>query len=343
MKKTIIALAALAALSNVAYAQSSVTIYGVVDAAVRYSNNVDRKDHNQFQVVDGLQSESRIGFKGSEDLGSGTKAVFGLEAGFSLSNGASQQNDRLFGRSAFAGLSNTKYGTLTVGRQSTLAYDFDVATDVYGYGSSILSGYKGALTGLRVDNSIKYVNSYGPVSFGLGYASGNQTGDNSKGSSYAVSTGYNNGPLDLRAVYQHNNDSNNGTVNFFEQEQKLAAIGGSYNFGATKVFAQYYNNKFDVTNQKNDIYVVGASYDISPKVTAKASYSHDKQKNFNAGNRNSVSGVLSYAFSPRTDVYTEVDYQKLSGSYSNVAYNLNTLDNPNTSGTGVSVGLRHKF
>lgn len=344
MKKTLIALATLGMLSSAAYAQSSVTIYGVLDEAVRYSTNVNNADDNQFQLVDGIQSETRLGFKGSEDLGAGLKAIFNLEAGFSLSNGASQQGGRLFGRNASVGLSDAKYGTFTIGRQNSLAYDFDIATDVYGFGSSTLAGYQGALTGLRFDNAAKYVNSVGPLSFGAEYAFGNQTGSTSKNSSYGLSAGYTAGPLDIRAVYQRTGDTKDGTPGTLAgQDQRLAAVGGSYNFGPAKVFGQYFDSKFDVTQQKNEIYVVGASYNITPAVTAKASYAHDKQSNVNAGHRNTVIGLVSYAVSPRTDLYTAVDHNRLNGGYSNASYTLNTAANTNTTSTGVSVGLRHKF
>lgn len=345
MKKTLIALATLGALSNVAVAQSNVTVYGILDEAARFSTNVNNKDGNNFQLVDGLESGTRLGFKGSEDLGGGTKAIFNLEAGFSLSSGKSLQDGRLFGRTAAVGLSNATYGTLTVGRQNSLGYDFDVATDVYGYGSSVLSGYKGNLTGLRFDNQVKYTNSRGPFSIAVAHAFGNQNGEQSKNSSSGALLGYTNGGLDLRAVYQYTNDTRDGTPGtLVGQNQRLAAVGGSYKIAkATKVFGQYYHSEFDVTDQKNQIYVVGASHEINSKLTAKASYNHDKQSNLNEGHRNTVSGVLSYAFSPRTDVYTEVDYQKLSGGYSNAAYTLNTAANTNTSSAGVSLGLRHKF
>jgi predicted porin len=322
MKKTLIALAALAAFSGVANAQtSSVSIYGILDEAARFSTDVNKAGNNQFQMVDGLESGTRIGFKGTEDLGSGLKAVFNLEGGFAVGTGLSAQGGRLFGRNATVGLSSAKLGTLTVGRQNTLAYDFDIATDAYGFGSSTLAGYQGVLTGLRFDNSVKYTTATGPVSFGAEYAFGNQTGDNGKNNAYAVSTGYTSGPVDVRVVYQRVSDTKDATPGTLAgQDQKLAAIGGSYDFGSTKLFGQYFDSKFDVTGQKNQIGVVGLSHNITSAVVAKAVYTHDKQTNVSAGNRNTVSGVLSYAFSPRTDVYTEVDYNRLSGAYSNASY-----------------------
>lgn len=344
MKKTLIALAALASLSGLAQAQSNVTVYGVLDEAVRFNNHSNANSNKQTQLVNGLESESRVGLKGSEDLGNGLKAIFNVEAGVSLGSGNNDQDNRFFGRVATVGLSDTKYGTLTLGRQNTLAHDFDIGTDVYNYGSATLSGYKGVLTGVRHDSSVKYTNTYGVVSYGLDYGFGNQTGDNTSNSSYGASLGYNNGPVDVRAVYQRTHDTLDGTPGtFVGQDQRLAAIGGSYDFGSTKLFGQYWNNKFDVTNQQNDIYVIGLSHKLTSNVTAKASYSHDKQENFGAGKRNTVSTVVSYAFSPRTDVYTAVDYNRLSGGYTNTAYALNSAFNPNTNSTAVSLGLRHKF
>jgi predicted porin len=156
-----------------AYAQSSVTLYGIVDAGISYVTNV-AKTHGQnrsaVQMISGGQAADRFGFRGVEDLGGGLKAVFQLESGFSVVNGTLQQNGRLFGRQAFVGL-DTPYGTITLGRQRVPIYDFFVPLDPLGYYNwSIVA--QDAQYANRADNSIKYVASVGPVKFDALFSTG---------------------------------------------------------------------------------------------------------------------------------------------------------------------------
>lgn len=104
MKKSLIALSVLAAVAGTAQAQSSVTIYGVVDMALQHQNTGDPAG-STLGLDSGIQSGSRLGFKGSEDLGGGLKANFQLEMGINADTGSSAQGGRAFGRQAFVGLS----------------------------------------------------------------------------------------------------------------------------------------------------------------------------------------------------------------------------------------------
>src|SRR5258708_11459203 len=115
MKKTTIALLTLPLLAGAAHAQSSVTLYGFVDAGLVYVNN--QFGHSNIESITGQTSGSRWGLRGSEDLGGGLKAIFTLENGFDSSNGKLLQGGREFSRQAFIGLSSDKLGTFTMGRQ----------------------------------------------------------------------------------------------------------------------------------------------------------------------------------------------------------------------------------
>ena len=130
MKKSIIALAVLAT-SGAAMAQSSVTLYGVVDAFAGYKktttvtavgNRLVASQASQTVIDSNGLNSSRWGLKGTEDLGGGMKAVFVLESGLSLDTGASASATSLFNRQAFVGLDNSSFGTVSVGRQYS-AYD----------------------------------------------------------------------------------------------------------------------------------------------------------------------------------------------------------------------------
>ena len=120
MKKTLVALAALSAIAGVAHAQSSVTIYGVLDETLQqYHYNTKTGPIDQSVFVDGGFLGSRLGFKGSEDLGGGQSAIFQLEAGITLNNGESTQGSTLFGRMAVVGLAGQNWGSFKVGRNAS--------------------------------------------------------------------------------------------------------------------------------------------------------------------------------------------------------------------------------
>ena len=104
------AIAALFVAGN-AHAQSSVTLYGVIDDGLNYTSNA--RGHSAFAMVSGDANASNFGLKGAEDLGGGLSAIFTLESGFNASNGALSMNGTLFSRQAFVGLSSANYGTFT--------------------------------------------------------------------------------------------------------------------------------------------------------------------------------------------------------------------------------------
>ena len=122
MKKSLLAVAVLGAFSSAAMAQSSVTIYGVLDTAIRYTTNNDAAGDHKVVLGEGIFQGPRLGFKGNEDLGGGSAAVFDLEAGIVINNGQSDQQGQLFGRQAFVGLKNSSLGEIDFGRQYSLAF-----------------------------------------------------------------------------------------------------------------------------------------------------------------------------------------------------------------------------
>src|SRR5471032_3343779 len=120
LKKTSVAVLTLGTFAGAVHAQSSVTLYGVVDEGILINNNV--KGLHQYALSQA--SSSRWGFRGTEDLGGGLSAIFNLENGFTASTGALGQGGLEFGRKAFVGLSSSQWGTLTAGRQFSVSNDW---------------------------------------------------------------------------------------------------------------------------------------------------------------------------------------------------------------------------
>ena len=142
MKKSLLALAVLGTFAGVAQAQSSVTLYGVVDNAFAYSNHaqavtaagvvIPGSSGSRLAMQAGGLSSNRWGLRGVEDIGGGLKSLFVLESGFAMDTGTLQQGGRLFGRQAFVGLQGN-WGKITLGRQYTTIFDMMANFSPTGY------------------------------------------------------------------------------------------------------------------------------------------------------------------------------------------------------------------
>src|SRR5689334_158555 len=158
MRIRLLPLIAFPALASVAHAQSSVTLYGIVNEGINYISN--QSGGSVVGLIKGQTNGSRWGLRGAEDLGGGIKAVFRLENGFDGSAGTLSQGGRLFGRSAWMGL-KTPYGRLTFGRQYDAMHD-DVgerlsATGIWAWVGSHQGDFDNLNGNFRFDSSIRYV------------------------------------------------------------------------------------------------------------------------------------------------------------------------------------------
>lgn len=175
VKKLGVALGAGVVLCTAAHAQSQVTVYGLADLAVEHVNNVGADGHGLTRMP-GLtgSAASRLGFRGSEDLGGGLKAIFTLESGFGMDNGGFNQGGRAFGRQALVGLSG-RWGTLTLGRQYSMLFWSQLDADILGanlYSSASLDSH---LPNARVDNALAYRGTFHGVTVGATYSLGRDT------------------------------------------------------------------------------------------------------------------------------------------------------------------------
>ncbi|MEW9584472.1 porin [Paraburkholderia sp. DGU8] len=217
MRKISFAVAGCAVFAaSAAHAQSSVTLYGLVDAGIAFTNNVQNgaPGHGSSRVAlaSGNISGSRFGMRGAEDLGGGLKAIFVLENGFNVNNGTLGQGGRMFGRQAFVGLSANNYGTVTMGRQYDSMVDF-VAPLSGTAGSFGDSGFAHVYDNdnlqhtVRLSNSVKFAsNDYAGFKFGGVYAFSNSTSF-AVDRAYSAGASYNNGPVRLAAAYLQINGS----------------------------------------------------------------------------------------------------------------------------------------
>jgi len=342
------ATAALLACSGSAFAQSSVTLYGVVDVNIEYANHLgavptaanqfNRGPSNDvYRMNSGGYSGSRWGIRGTEDLGGGLKALFVLENGFNIDTGTFQQGGRMFGRQAFVAVQKDGIGQLSLGRQYASMFEalanFAPAAYATQYEPTVL------LTGpnFREDNTVKYTGQFGPVtalahwSFGTGLAlpqtvglatpiggNGEVPGQFRRDTAYGAAVAYQAGPIGVTVGY----DQWNPTIGTGTGTWKKAAVAASYTFGnLAKIMGGYRwgQNKgaADVLTQRDDFYWIGANYQLTPAIGLTLEYNYDNVKSLfgdtHVANPWQIAFIASYAFSKRTDVYLSTAYAKNAG------------------------------
>lgn len=343
-----------ASLSAGAHAQSSVTLYGIADAGVEFltgAPNATGEATHLLRAESGGVKSSRIGLKGSEDLGGGLKAIFQLEGGIDITDGKSLQSGRLFGRQAYVGLSS-RFGALTFGRQRVPMYDFSVRYDPLSYNTYGLKQTDAQFTG-RADNSVKYRGNLGPVSiealYSTGYdatiANGAQVpGEFKVGREIGAAAQYAIGPFSAMVVYDLRNGTSIATQSGKEQHFAAAA---TYQLAKAKAFVGYRwlssTLPLDSSTQAhaNELWG-GLEYRVSAPLTlAGAAFWTDITS---AGQRPLyLAATAKYRLSKRTSLYTQVGYVKNSHG-SNLG--LNGYDTDVVAGhnqTGVMLGVIHYF
>ncbi|WP_028217605.1 porin [Paraburkholderia oxyphila] len=354
MKKTMIAVALTGVFATAAHAQSSVTLYGLIDAGITYTNN--EAGHSNWRQTSGTVNGSRWGLRGGEDLGGGLKAIFTLESGFSISNGNSLQNNRLFGRQAFVGLASDWFGSLTLGRQYDSVIDFvaPLSLTASPYGGTIAAhpfDNDNLNSSDRINNSVKYTSvNYGGLKFGALYGFSNTAGAFANNRAYSFGGSYRYGGLNVAVGYlQLNNDINNlaiaagnpgavtGTDTFAAGTQRTAGGGLNYTYGPMTAGVVYTQTNLSnahggiisaaqagaaapIRLQANSAHLQNIEgnvrYALTPMVTLAGSYTYTRA-NFGAGenpNYNQVNLQAQYAMSRRTSVYLQGDWQHVSAN-----------------------------
>lgn len=322
MQKHLIALLALGASSLPAFAQSSggVTLYGLLDTTIRYSTHEDAAGHGRVQMTDGVLTGSRWGLRGAEDLGGGNKAWFILESGFNPEVGTSQQGGRLFGRTAVVGLDGD-YGKLALGRQYTLAHEVLSSYEAMAFANNSIVGYQGGnYTGLRYDNTLKYIKAFGGLQVAAAYTFGEVAGSIKNSSAAAGSLVYSAGPLEIGGVYQQ---TQNVTSAFFgavpaaqASKQTVWGLGGTWKAARAQYYLGYTNNRLDVADYRSNVGYVGTRFSITEALAFIGTVQYDWLRHAGqGGKRLTTAGMLDYSFSKRTDVYMEVDYTHLQGQW----------------------------
>ena len=365
MKKTLLAAALALGFTGVAQAETSVTLYGIIDTGIGYTefdNDRTGVSADRTGLHDGVQQGNRWGLRGSEDLGNGLRAIFQLESGFTLSNGRSAQGGRLFGREASIGLQSDAWGTLKFGRQTNIASQFlgGVASP---FGDAFAEAHIGntfsSMATVRGDNMVSYQTpSFSGFRFGVGYSFG-MNGQNFDYDDVAINPAdddeklitvglvYANGPLAVGASYD-NLDADN-----WDDDVTSWAVAGSYDFEVVKLHLGFgqdrkgrlsgQTNVAGITNTlvgygyihddyKTNNYSVGLSAPVGTGTIMAGWQMADLDSDLSApeDKQHIYSLGYTYPFSKRTNLYAV-------GSYG-TGYGFDDVDVKQ-----VILGLRHRF
>jgi len=340
-------------------AQSSITLYGLVDTNVEYTTHnaatgVDGK--SKFALNSGGLSPSRWGLRGTENLGGGTRAIFTLEGGFNPDTGTSTQGGRLFGRQAWVGV---EFGNgrhkLTAGRHYVPLFIMLAPYTPGGY-----SGYEPSppfIIGpnLREDNAVQYQGSFGPVRTLAHWSFGEQPGTLTGSSGYGAGLEYAHGPFGIAVAYDNINSAKSGAGGYTRTRKAAVALRYQITDDLRAVAAYRYNRNDTAAMGpaiRDDLWWLGLNYQASAPLMLTAGAYYDAMKSARSGtgivkpkNPWQFTFIATYALSKRTDVYLATAYAR------NSALNFETYNSQPAyaiaanahSQTGVALGMRHRF
>jgi predicted porin len=363
MKSSMLAVVVLGAFSTGASAQSSINLYGIIDLGYVYESG--GAAGSVSKLTSGIASGSRLGFKGTEDLGGGRSALFVLESGFQADTGTLGQGGLLFGRQAYVGLSSTRAGTLTVGRQYTpqfLALDWVDPFDTGLAGASSNIFHEAGDQFARMNNSIKYTSpKFNGFDGELVYGLGEVAGSNGSGRQFGFALGYAEGPLLVRLSYHNlnNNDPNATPPVTGTENAKNTLLGATYDFGVAKAhFAYSWNkglNSATLNNNDNPYGLNPATRAVASKNSQDlllgvsvpygphkflASYIHRDDKEAAHNNADQFGIGYLFAMSTRTDLYTA--YAKIWNK-NNASYTVGSAIEAGSGDSAFNLGFRHRF
>lgn len=288
-----LACATAGAFSQVAHAQSQVTLYGILDEGLMYQSSAAGAPGGKRVFLDSTSgiSGSRWGMTGAEDLGGGLNAIFTLEGGINLNSGAAAQGGTMFGRQIFVGMKDNSLGSLTFGRQYDMMFYYGQPLTSAGVqGGSALFLHPGDLdnTGnsIRVNNAIRYMSpNYAGLTFGGEYSVGGVAGNATANSGYSLGAAYTRGPLMLGAAFAYFKNPTSATAGsgfFTDNANGATALSQTLNSGYASATAYQTG-------------IVGGAYTIGA-VTLSTSYSNTQYAN------------LGSSFSTRTARFDNVDF-----------------------------------
>lgn len=344
MKKTLLALALIAGFAGAAHAQTSnVTLYGVADGTFIYTDPKGTGDSTQ-EISSGNLNGSRIGVKGSEDLGGGLKANFQIEGGINMDQGSSAQGGLTWGRQSWVGLSGG-FGEFRVGRQYLAGFMLADAIDPFGTNhgdASTGSTISSSANITRTNNAVLYLlPAFSGFQAGIGYSTaavGNEVAGSSNNPSAVTALGlYANGPVLVGVSYEQINNPTAGA-----SDQKHLQVAGTYDLKVVKIHAayvkeddQFVGGTYNNNSSDSAAYMIGATAPLGSGLV-RFSYQDRNDKSATDLDRRVIALGYTYNLSARTAFYSWVSDSTIKSGGA-------TDDNNAFARRQLGVGLRHSF
>ena len=345
MKKSLIALAVLAA-SGAAMAQSSVTLFGIVDTNFSYIDGIGNDNESKYGLGTSGNATSRLGFRGVEDLGGGLKAGFWLEGAIQNDNGTASGGGAAgpgfeFKRRSTVSLMGN-FGEVRLGRELTAAYNTMLGYDVFG---QVGIGQNFSFSQSRQSNMVSYYTpNMSGFTAGVNYGFGEVAGDSSSGRYIGLSAAYNNGPLSVGVGFDQLNDPS-----AVADKRQTLGLGASYNFGAFKLSGLIRQEQLTPVGggdkSKLQSAQLGATMPVGSAGEARVAYNYYDNKDVD-GKAHQLSLGYVHNLSKRTAVYGTYAFLKNQKSETfGVAANGLGIQAPagGKNVNALTVGIRHAF
>jgi GBP family porin len=339
MKKSSIHMACIGSLLSLcaagAQAQSQVTIYGIASlealqvTGVNTGTNAAPVIGKQTRLDNSKVTNSRLGFRGTEDLGGGLSAVFGLESAIALDTGAQANATKFFNRGSFVGLKSESLGTLTLGRQWDLE-DSVMSRYFIGGGYTVFQFAEFGYISDLVDNAVKYVS---PNLGGLSLQALAAPGEGVTGPTREVAANYVAGPFEIGGTYRT-------SENQFGQKDKQSGLGASYKLGDVRLHAGWAGSDPKALGlRKARAYDLGVVWDATPSTSFTLDYvKRDQLKTRDDSYFVRLQGT--YQLSKRTALFANLVTMKNKGTANQKFYGNGA---PGQDQNVYSLGIRHSF
>ncbi|MDD2546364.1 MAG: porin [Burkholderiaceae bacterium] len=347
-------LTVLVATPALAWAQSSLTLYGIADAGVRHTSGMGAANApspaSATSLASGVNTTSRFGLRGREDLGGGLYALFNMETGLNIDTGTPANASKFFDRASLVGLGGA-WGQVTAGRQTNLLADAISTVDPLGmrfaafnpnivttalsnHGLGIEYGTSGASSGsYRLDNALKYTGRFGPLTARAMYSWGENAGSTSAQSSAGAGLAYAAGDLAVSGAYQSFQSASGLTL-------QAATLGAAYQLGSVRLALNTGRQAGETSASAETVQRVhsaGATWSATASLDLTAALYRLGRQRTGLQDDGYTRAILfaEYKFSRRTRLYAELDRTHWHQHYQGAANKDRAM--------GVTAGLLHSF
>ncbi|RIX76062.1 porin [Acidovorax cavernicola] len=327
-----------------AWSQSTSTVYGVIDIGfVRESGGP--KGASVSKLTSGIASGSRLGFRGTEDLGGGLSAFYALEMGINADTGTLGQGGLGFGRQSIVGLQGN-FGSITLGRQYTPVALIQTETDPFVTGmagdSANLISAGGAGGNNRMDNTVRYAyTAKSGLTADVVYGFGEATSDSRANRQFGAAIGYVSGPVYVKLGYHNVNNAK-------AVPARITFLGAKYDFGVATAHFNYVVNKgaavFGLVNDDSRDVLVGVSVPYGAS-RFMASYIRKNDRTFANNDANQIALGYTYFLSKRTSLYASIAriHNNAKAGAATGFYRVGNATEQGLGNRAYNFGIRHAF